>query len=470
MQLTPSHSIMDEFVNAQLGDKRLNQRLCKIAAAFAADPQASLPQATADWGQACAAYRFFDNNRIEAADLLAPHQARTLERAASLPLVLAVSDTTSLNYDERPDTSGLGPISTSAEKHFGLWCHSLLAFTPEGRPLGILEAQFWARDPAQFGIKSQRQRRPIEQKESAKWLRSFAALQRGATRTPQTRWVMLADREADLYELFEWAQRSPGGPGLLVRALHNRNLDGSERRLFAHLAQTVVAGEIQIQVPRRRGQPVRTATLAIRCSAVRLRAPAGKTKSSVLTLWAVEAREVHPPKGQTPLHWRLLSTEPTRTLAEATERLGWYCRRWSIEVFHKVLKSGCAVEEAQLKTAERLQRYLAVKMVVAWQVMALVSVGRQQPQLALREILEETEWRALRAVEYERRKRARVKTKRWRAQPTVEEGLPWIGRLGGHLGRRGDGQPGPFQLARGLERLHYITIGWTLAHVAKKCA
>jgi hypothetical protein len=470
MQLKLSGSIMDEFTKAQLGDKRLNKRLCHIAEDLAQQPRVSLPQASGDWGQACAAYRFFDNDRIEPADLLAPHQARTRERAASVPLALAVSDTTGLNYNERPDTSGLGPISTRADKHFGLWCHSLLAFTAEGMPLGVLHSQCWARDPAQFGSKSKRHQRPIEQKESAKWLRSFQALQTHATQTPQTRWVMVADREADLYELFEWAQRSPEGPAVLVRALHNRNLEGMERRLFAHLAQVAVAGKIQIQVPRRRGQPGRTATLAVRFSEVCLRAPAGKAKRPVLTLWAVEAREVHSPKGQTPIHWRLLSTVRTSTPAEAIERLRWYCVRWGIEVFHKVLKSGCAVEEVQLQTAARLKRYITLKLVVAWQVMALVKLGRQQPDLALSEILDETEWRALRALEYERRKRSRAKTKRLPARPTVEDGTQWIGRLGGHLGRRGDGLPGPLRLARGLERLHDITIGWSLAQEAKQCA
>ena len=470
MQFIASDSIMDEFVNAQLGDQRLNKRLCQMAEDLAQQPQVSIPQATGDWGQACAAYRFFDNERIRPEDLLAAHQARTHQRAATEPWMLAVSDTTSLNYAERPDTRGLGPISTSADKHFGLWYHTVLAFTPQGVPLGILHSQGWARDPKQFGSKSKRHHRSIEQKESAKWLRSFAALQTSAAQTPQTRWVMIADREADLYELFELARPSGTGPALLIRAKHNRHLDRSERCLFAQLAQAPVAGEVQMQVPRRRGQPRRAATLTVRFSEVRLRAPEGKGKRPVRTLWAVEARELHPPKGTPPLHWRLLSTERIGTLAEATERLRWYCVRWGIEVFHKVLKSACAVEAVQLQTAARLKRYIALKLVVAWRVMALVKLGRQQPDRALSEILDEAEWRALRAVEYERRKRSRAGAKGLRGRPTVHDGLLWIGRLGGHLVRRGDGLPGPFRLARGMERLHDITIGWRLAHGANICA
>jgi len=457
-------------MDAALPDQRLNKRLTRIAEDLAQQPQGSIPQASGDWGQACAAYRFFDNERIDPADILAAHQVRTRQRAASEPLVLAVTDTTSLNYDERADTSGLGPISTSAEKMFGLFYHTVLAFRPDGLPLGVVDVQCWARDPKQFGSKSRRHRRAIEQKESAKWLRSFAAVQAAAQEMPQTRWVMIADREADLYELFEMAPPAGAGASLLIRVLHNRNLVGSKRRLFAHLAHLPPAGTVPIQVPRRRGQAARTARLEVRFGEVEVRAPKGKGQQSGQRVWVIEAREPRRSKSPTAILWRLLSTEPIRTLDEAIERLRWYCVRWGIEVFHKVLKSGCAVEAVQLQTAARLQRYVAFKLVIAWQAMALVKSGRQQPDRALTEILEETEWRALRALERDRQQRSRRKVQRLPARPTVRDGLLWIGRLGGHLGRRGDGLPGPLRLARGLERLHYITIGWRLAHVLKKCA
>ena len=463
MQPISSTSIMDEFTHAELGDQRLTKRLSRLADAFAHQPQVSIPKATGDWGQACAAYRLLDNDKIQFPDVLAPHQARTLQRASAVPLALAVNDTTSLNYGERSATTGLGPLSTSADQHFGLWLHSLVVFSPEGTPLGVLEAQCWARDPVNFGSRHQRHHKPIEQKESGKWLRSFQALQRAATQTPQTRWVFVADREADLYELFALAQQVPQGPALLVRARHDRRLDHGERKLFHYLAQAPLAGRVRIQVPRRPGQRARTATLEVRFCAVRLPPPTPTANQPVLTLWTVEARESHPRKGVAPIHWRLLTTLPVHTLAEAIKKLHWYCVRWGIEVFHKVLKSGCGVEEAQLQTAARLQRYLAIKLVVAWRVMALTKLGRERPEMALSEILEEMEWRALQAIGYGGRKRSR-------AVPTLGDGVRWLGRLGGHLGRRGDGAPGPLSLAHGLERLHYIIVGWKLAHGTKKCA
>jgi hypothetical protein len=465
MQPIPCDSIMNEFSKAQLGDQRLTKRLCQLAEDFAEQPEVSIPKASGDWGQTCAAYRFLDNEQVRPADILAAHQGRTVERAATVPLLLAVSDTTSLNYSQHAATSGLGPIRTSRSKTFGLWLHNLVAFTPQGVSLGVLDAQCWARDPAAFGSRHQRRNKPIEQKESYKWVHSLQILQRLAAQTPHTRWVMIADREADLYELFERAQQQPQGPSLLVRANHDRNLVDRQRSLFAHLARAAVAGAVHVPVPRRRGQPARTATLTVRFRALRLKQPGGKGQRPSLTLWAVEARELHPPPGIRPIHWRLLSPLPVGTLAEAVEKLQWYCVRWSIEVFHKVLKSGCRVEAVQLQQAARLKRYLAIKLVVAWRVMALMKLGREQPERELSEILEEEEWRALQAVEYARK--TYRGQKRSRGMPTLGEGIRWLARLGGHLGRKGDGAPGPLSLARGLERLHDITVGWKLARAAK---
>lgn len=184
-------SLMNEFRDAALGDRRLTKRLGQIASALAQQPDASIPMATGNWGQACAAYRFFDNPAVDFANLLAAHSAQTRQRAASEAVVLAINDTTCLNYDPRAGTTGLGPIRTRADKTFGLWLHSLLALSPAGTPLGLLQAECWARDPAQFGARHQRHQKPTAQKESGRWLRSLAALQEAARAVPTTRFVLV---------------------------------------------------------------------------------------------------------------------------------------------------------------------------------------------------------------------------------------------------------------------------------------
>lgn len=459
-------SIMDEFGDAELGDPRRRKRLQRLAQALAEQPAESIPQATGNWGQACGAYRFFDNKAIGFEQLLAPHHTRTRQRASGLPVVLAVSDTTSLNYDQRPATDGLGPLRTRADKTLGLWLHSLVAFTPAGTPLGLLQAECWSRDPAQFGSRHRRKQKATAEKESGKWLRSLTALQQTAAQTAGTQWVFVADREADLYDLFVAASAVSAGPALLVRARHDRRLPREQRSLFAHLTRAPVLGQIQVAIPRRPRQPARTATLVVRVTDVQLWVPEPKRARPALRLCAIEARELHPPRGVSPIHWRLLTTLVVRTLAEAEEKLRWYCGRWGIEVFHKVLKSRCAVEELQLQTAERLRRCLALKLVVAWSVLAVTELGREQPTTPLSEILEETQWRVLQAFGQQRDRPAASPA----AAPRLSDGVRWLGRLGGHLGRRGDGPPGPLCLARGLERLHDLVLGWQMAQRGKTCA
>lgn len=462
MQNITSTSIMYEFQNAQLGDERLTKRLCQLAERFEHQPQASIPEATGSWGQACGAYRFFDNEEVDPEDILASHTERTLERAQTEVLMLAVADTTSLNYSERPNTKGLGPIGNSTDKAFGLWLQSLLAFTPEGLPLGLLEAHSWARDPEQFGANHQRNQKPIEEKESYKWLRSYQTLQKLAARTPHTRWVMVADREADIYELFELAMSQPDSSGLLIRLQHNRALEESACRLLAQLAREPQVGTLMVKVPRKKNQPARRARLQIRFASVRLRAPQLKSKRAPLALWAIEAREMHPPRGVTPICWRLLTTLAVHTVKQAIEKVQWYCARWGIEVFHKVLKSACAVEEAQLEEAKRLQRLITIRLIVAWRIMWLDRLGRERPTAPISEILEEAQWKLLYCAVYGAGRLPRKK-------PTVGEGVRWIAQMGGFLGRRGDGNPGPQTLARGLARLDAVSLGWKLAH-ENKCA
>lgn len=465
MQDLFSGVIMDEFTQAQLGDQRRTRRLTRLADALARAPDASLPAATGSWGQACAAYRFFAHPDFTPQAVLQPHLARTRQRAAVHATVLAVADTTTLHFGQGAGAQGLGPVGSSATQSTGLFQHSLLAFTPAGLPLGLLDCQWWARDPARFGAAGGRNRKPVADKESAKWLRSYAALQTHAAQTPAVHWVLVADREADLYELFAQAQAAPAAPGVLVRVQHNRSVERSTRRLFAHVTQTPVAGRWRVNVPRRPGRAARTAQVRVRFREVRLNAPGLKADQPALTLWAVEVREPHPPRGCAPLHWRLLTTEPVRTLAQARRIVEWYGVRWGIEVFHKVLKSGGAVEAVQLKHAERLQRYLAIQVVIAWQTMALTQLGRVQPTARVREILATEAWRVLSA--------ATSATDGVPVRATVQEAIRRLARLGGHLGRRGDGAPGPLSVARGLRRLHDITLGWQLARKkpkAKKCA
>jgi hypothetical protein len=445
-----------EFAHAQLPDQRLVQRLITLATDFAEHPTAPLPQACGSWPKSKAAYRFLDNDAVDPQAILAAHVQSTRVRIQGHPVVLCAQDTTSLNYSTHPQTKGLGPISNNRDKTIGLLLHSTLALTPSGQPLGLLHAQSWARSRRRFGRSShQRNRTPRAQKESQKWMDSLSACQALAGQCPHTMLVNLADREGDLYDLFQQALSPRADPGvhLLVRAQHNRQVAHPQKYLWDFLRAQRPQARLKIKVPRKDGQPGRLATLAIRFAPVTLRPPCLKKDQPPLTLWAVEAREVRPPKRAAPICWRLLTTLPVQSIEAAVEKVRWYAQRWQIEVIHKVLKSGCKVEQRQLETAPRLQRVLMVDLIVAWRVLGLCKAARETPEGLASDWLSATEWRALCCYMEERAQPPR-------RPPSLRQAVRWIAQLGGFLGRRHDGEPGPIVLWRGLQELRTITAAW----------
>jgi hypothetical protein len=452
----PAQWTQEEFGRAPLPDRRLVQRLMLMATDFAQQPTAPIPQACGSWDKTKAAYRFFDNDAVQPQAILEAHLQATVQRMQAHRLVLCAQDTTTLNYSTHPRTRGLGPIGNNRDKTLGLLLHSTLALTPTGQPLGLLQAHSWARSTRTFGRSANaRNRTAREQKESQKWLDSFSACQALAARCPQTTLVNLADREGDLYDLFQQALAPTHAPTvhLLVRAQHDRQVAHPQKYLWDYLAAQRVGARLKLQVGRKDGQPARLATLTIRFACVTLRPPCLKEDQPPLTLWAVEAREMRPPRGVKALCWRLLTTLPVPTVEAAVEKVRWYAGRWQIEVLHKVLKSGCQVEQRQLETAARLQRVLMVDLIVAWRVLALCKAARETPTALASDYLAQAEWRALWCYMNPRAKPPR-------RAPTVRQAVRWIAQLGGFLGRRRDGQPGPIVVWRGMQQLRAITAAW----------
>ena len=454
--LPGSNWAANEFTGAKLHDQRLVKRLITLATDFAQHPTAPIPQACGSWDKTKAAYRFFDNDSVKPQDILQAHVQATLQRMQTHPIVLCAQDTTTLNYSTHPQTEGLGPISNNRDKTLGLLLHSTLALTPAGQPLGLLHAHNWARSARAYGRSSYtRNRTPLANKESQKWLDSLSACQSLAPGCPRTTLVNVADREGDLYDLFVQALRPSQGPvvHLLVRAQHDRQVAHPQRYLWDFLAAQPVSARLKIKVPSKDGQAGRLATLSIRFGEVRLRPPCLKEDQAPLTLWAIEAREVRPPKGAKAICWRLLTTMGVATAEAAVEKVRWYSQRWHIEIIHKVLKSGCKVEQRQLETTVRLQRVVMVDLIVAWRVLALCKAGRETPEGLASDWLSSDEWRALWCYMNE-------DTHPPRRSPTLHQAVRWIAQLGGFLGRRRDGEPGPLVLWRGLQQLRAITAAW----------
>jgi hypothetical protein len=435
-----------EFAQAPLGDQRLIQRCCQLGRAFYARPQAPLPQACGSRASTKAAYRFFDNPRVTMPAILQSHYQATCQRVADEPVVLAAQDTTSLNYSAHPATEMLGLIGSQQDGPIGMLVHSTLAFNLAGTPLGLLDVQSWTRDPEDFGKRHQRKELPFAAKESVRWLRSLEALERVQVQCPRTLLVSIGDREADIYELFVWATEKPGRPALLVRAERERLLAQDQASLWAHVSSQPAGGELDLQVPRRDQHPCRVARLSVRFAAVELKPPGTKQKLGPVRLWAVLAREEAPPEGREPVEWALLTNLPVSDFAGAQEKLRWYAGRWGIEVFHRVLKSGCQIEQRQLAGADRLEACLAIDLVVAWRIFHLTKLGREVPEVPCTVYFEEHEWKALVAYVTQNPKVP--------AQPPkLREAVRMVASLGGFMGRKGDGEPGTQTLWLGLQRL-----------------
>jgi hypothetical protein len=450
-----------ELGGADMGDTRLTARLLRMTGTFYDAPTANIPQACGSAKAAKAAYRFLDNGKVRWRAILEPHYAATEERIREHRLVLVAQDTTTLNYSTHPHTSGLGPIGSSLEAVRGLMVHDTLAFTAEGVPLGLLDLQCWARGP--IGAGGRTDNKPIEEKESFKWLQGYHAVSAARKRCRRTMLVVMADREADIHEVFAARQEAAHGAELLIRAERSRNRrawggqDGGHEAeaLWPLMERQPVVGERELLVPPGENRKARTARLTVRTAAVKLKPPHNKAHLAPVPVWAVLAREQEPPEGVEPLEWMLLSSVAVPDKEAAFERLRWYARRWGIEVFHRILKSGCRVEARQLENDRRLSNALAIDLIVAWRIHHLTTLGEHTPDVPCTVYFTHSEWRALTTFV------AKTKTPP-DTPPTLNEAVRMLAKLGGHLGRKHDGHPGAEVLWRGIARLTDIETAYNL--------
>jgi Transposase DNA-binding/Transposase Tn5 dimerisation domain len=445
--------VEEELAYTNLGDLRLNRRLMTTVANLAAHPMASVPEASGSMAATKGTYRLWDNEAQEVTPqaFLYSHQQRTTERIAALgkATVLAVQDTTEIAIG---DVKGAGYLDRP--RHNGLKLHSVLAVSENGVPLGLLEQHAWARPSSSKGKAKARRKRATAQKESQRWLDGFAVAQ-AVLPANVTTVVTVADREADIYDLFA-APRQPNAK-LLIRATHNRRVRQTDDEL-GYLKDILpvlpVGGTLTVEVTRQANRPARHAVLTIRWTELTLLPPrvgaaaANAEGERVQVVWVYEE---HAPEGQSPIDWLLLTTLPVDDFAQAAQCVRWYSLRWLVERFHFTLKSGCQVEELQLETADRFMRALATYSIVAWRLLWLTHEARTHPDQPCNELLETVEWQLL-VQHFEPQQRTSK-------PPTLHQAVLWIAQLGGFLGRKADGEPGVKTIWRGLRRLSDMTIG-----------
>ena len=393
----------EEMAGLDLGDKRLEARAVKVLQGRWHHPEKSYAQSFQGWGQVHGSYRLLTHacGQIDLSALLAGHQARTVERMAAESLVLLAQDTTSLNYSGLKQTEGLGQINH--EGSLGLHLHSTLAINRAGVPLGVVDAQCWGREPqADEGVG--RNAKSLDQKESARWVKSLNRAADMARRMPQTTVVEMGDRESDIYEVFDQALIGPENLHVLVRAQHDRHLQ-EQAKLWEYMAQQPVRGQMPLSVPRRAGRAARQAVLEVRWAEVTISASAVRLKRHWpgLKLSALWVKEIDPPEGEEPLEWMLLTDLPIRNWEQAVEKVQWYCLRWRIEEWHRILKTGCRVEKREFGRALHLQRALAFDLIVGWRTLMLIKLNRETPNLPATTVFSEEELAILRCYKKKRK-------------------------------------------------------------------
>jgi hypothetical protein len=441
-----------EFGGADLGDCRRTQRLVRIASGAASRIGAAMSSVCGKCGSQ-AATRLLGRAEVTLASVLEPHIKRTSERCAGERRILAVQDTTALDFTGHACTDGLGPITTASHSQ-GLLMHTVLAVGTGKVPVGLLGMQVWARSESMRGCSKDRRKRHVNEKESNKWLVGLEQAQSAVS--ADVRMLVVGDRESDVYALFAVPRR--GGVELLVRLAQNRALDDEEHsRVREALGNAAVAGVHRIEVPRQKGRPKRVATLELRVARVSIKRPAGCGRDmpgsvEVSLIWA---REKDAPDGLEPLDWVLLTTERVEGLGSAVEMVECYSVRWVIEEFHRVLKDGCRIEKMQFDTVERIKPALAILAVVAWRVLRLTKQSRSDPDASVSEVANAEEVSVLNLW---------IKSQGEReALETVRAFTIAVARLGGFLGRKSDGMPGTKTIWQGLRNLEMLLLGHRLA-------
>ncbi|MEW6237250.1 MAG: IS4 family transposase [Candidatus Omnitrophota bacterium] len=453
-RIQPVEKMVEKVYGAiQLGDPRRKRRLLQVAIECVKHPGASFGQIYGKGKEIKGAYRLIENKQVKSSDLLQPLERAGGEACAGREKIYAVQDTTELDFSHREAIAGLGPIHTSKNPGQGMFLHSTLAVDEEGTPLGFLGLQTWTRDAAEMGKREKRRKRPIEEKESHKWLEGMEGAQRileslpREDRPPYVIHVM--DREGDIFEVFESAYRL--GCGVVVRAAWDRNVEGEEKHLWEAMKSRPAGGEWTLPIAAKPGQAARTARVEIRWGRVILKPPRprsqGKAPIAVYAVWVIEP---NPPKGATPVEWMLLTTEPAAHLEEAMEIVEIYRRRWRVEDLHLILKSGCRIEKGQYNSREAIEKVLALYLLSALRILILRYLAETQPESAADLVLNEVEQKSL-----------RIYVRHQFGQEIVEKMTVylvryWIGRIGGHLGRKRDGQPGVRTLWRGWRDFELI--------------
>lgn len=456
-----------EVADCVFKDERLGKRFRSLLQQLSSSPGDSIPLVCQDWANTKAAYRFLDNDRVSEAEILGGHFQATQDRAVAVDgPVLVMHDTTEFTYT-REDIDAVGKTRINVAggradrrpRYYtgcGILMHSSLAVTTEGLPLGLTAVKFWSRkkfkgtDALKKRINPTRV--PIEAKESIRWLDNLK--QSTSLLGEAVQCVHIGDRESDIYELFCAAQEA--GTQFLLRTCVDRLAGDGKHTIATEMSEVDCKGLHRVEVRDRHGK-ISEAVLELKYRRILVQPPLYKQRRyPALTLTVLHAIERGKPRGRDRIDWKLITNLPVTSRAQAIEKLQWYALRWKIEIFHKILKSGCQAEQSKLRTAERLVNLLATFCILSWRIFWLTMLNRATQESKASIAFTALEIKILQRLAPDRQSESSHSSK-------LQTCLIQLARLGGYLNRAKDPPPGNMVIWRGMSRLTDIELGYLMA-------
>lgn len=423
------------------GDARLDKRLTSIVEKFSAKPGVSVPQASGNYHQAKSNYRFWSNKKVTPERILEKHIEETSSKCLKNNIVLAIQDTTELDFSSLKSSKGLGYLEKFTQRGFKL--HNAIAVSGDGLPIGILKQKYWERPLEEYGKKKDRKKKSTVDKESNRWIEFHNSINLILNKVEKV--IHITDREGDIYDLLS-AER-PSNAYILLRIVQDRCLD-DDYKIKSYLNSVSSIGTSDILIGRKDNEAPRIAKVEVRYGKVKVKCPLTKkdiSRKPEIDLTIIKVSEIDS-ASLSPIEWYLATTLEVNNAEDVLLCVRYYCYRWLIERFFYVLKSGFQVEKLQLEEASRLENASATLSIAAARVMEMTYLARVKPDMDAKVILNEDEITILK-LKY---------GKNNQKQLTVLEAIIMIARLGGFLARKSDGMPGLKTIWRGIIELEIM--------------
>jgi hypothetical protein len=451
----------NEFKHVDFGDKRLNDRVEKVSNSFGKNPMFSIPAACGGWNDTKAAYNFLSNPKVSPQEMFESHLKEIIKRSENENILLCPQDTTELDYTTQKNNDAYEYLNRETRK--GLYLHATLVVTTKRLCLGVLRMETIKRQKLKSQMtKEEREAHnslPLEKRESYRWIESYKNACELAGHLPDKQIISMGDRECDFYDFYTIAEAyiSGGKPyaDWIVRGTWNRETetkDADESTIRKEVGAEEVIATVEFMMPSREGKPARLVQQEIKVKRVKVKPPKNKESEGAESIFitALLTSEKNTPDGCEPVGWLLLTSIDVITAEDALNIVQWYLCRWDIEIYFKVLKSGCAIEKMQLKQEPQVENGLCIYMIIAWRILYLTMLGRNCPDLPADAVFSDFEWKAVCMF--------KSKSEAPSSPPKLNEMIAMIASLGGFLGRKSDGDPGVKTMWVGLQRMHDMAI------------